>query len=224
MLPMRDPERMNEMSMRQAVRRDQGFTLIEILIVSTIFVMVLLGIYVVYQANQAIYTRGEGRADVQQNARVALDQMNRELLVAGYDPTHVLTNPGSYVNPAGVILTDYAMQSLGASSVRFLADVDGDGATEVVQFAYDGANKRITRQVWVWNTGTSSWTTAGAQGVTEKNIVDSLAFTYRDQSNAVTANVSDVRRIEVSLAATVKVGSQGTQSFSLNSDMRPRNL
>jgi len=210
--------------MESAMRNDRGFTLIEILIASTIFVIVLLGIYVVYETNQATYVRGEGRANVQQNARVALDQMTREFLMAGYDPTKVLANPSSYNSPSGVILSNYAMQSLGASSVRFLADVDGDNITEVVQFAYDATNKRITRQVWVWNAGTSSWTTGGAQAVTEDNTIDSLAFTYRDENNAVTSDTYAVRRIEVALSASVQAGSQGTQSFALNSDIRPRNL
>ncbi|MDH7498895.1 MAG: prepilin-type N-terminal cleavage/methylation domain-containing protein [candidate division NC10 bacterium] len=221
---MRSPERRICRGRGEGQRKDHGFTLIEILIASTIFALVLLGIYVVYETNQATYTRGEGRADVQQNARVALDQMTRELLMAGYDPTRILANPGSYNNPTGVILTNYAMQSLGASSVRFLADVDGDNATEVVQFAYDGTNKQITRQVWVWNTATAAWTTSGAQAITEGNTINSLAFTYRDQNNAVTANSYEVRRIEISLSATVKVGSQGTQSFALDTDIRPRNL
>jgi prepilin-type N-terminal cleavage/methylation domain-containing protein len=210
--------------MESGMRNDRGFTLIEILIASTIFVIVLLGVYVVYETNQATYIRGEGRANVQQNARVALDQMTRELLMAGYDPTKVLANPSAYNTPSGVILTNYAMQALGASTVRFLADVDGDNITEVVEFAYDATNKRITRQVWAWNTGTSSWATGGAQGITENNTIDSLTFTYRDEANAITADTYAVKRVEVSITASVKAGSQGTQSFSLNSDMRPRNL
>lgn len=205
---------------RRMLSDDQGFTLIEILIASTIFVIVLVGLYVVYETNQATYVRGEGRADLQQNVRVALDQMTRELLMAGYDPTKVLAKPGTGIN-------NYALQSIGASTVRFLADVDGDGNTEVVEFAYDGTNKRITRQVWttVWNT--NQWdlgSTGGAQSITEDNTINSLAFTYRDESNAITANDYAVRRIEVSLSASVKVGSQGTQNLSINSDIRPRNL
>ena len=211
-------------------REEKGFTLIEILISSTIFVIVLLGLYVVYETNQSTYMRGEGRADLQQNARVALDQMTRELLMAGYDPTKVLANPGSYNSPSGVILSNYGMQSLGASSIRFLADINGDSATEVVAFSYDGTNKRINRQVWTWNSGTSSWNTGGAQVITEDNTINSLTFAYRDETNSVIAAADysttqyAVRRIEVSISATVKVGSQGTQSLDLNSDVRPRNL
>jgi prepilin-type N-terminal cleavage/methylation domain-containing protein len=207
---------------------DRGFTLIEILIASTIFVIVLLGLYVVYETNQATYVRGEGRADLQQNARVALDQMTRELLMAGYDPTSVLASPANYNQPvlstSGRALTNFAMQNLGANTVRFLTDVNGDGVTEVVEFSYDATNKRINRQIWTWNSGSSTWSTGGAQAITEDNTISSLAFTYRDETNAVTANDFAVRRIEVSLAATVKVDSQGTQSLALNSDVRPRNL
>jgi len=206
--------------LRRPLDKDQGFTLVEVLIASAIFAMVLVGVYVIYDANQATYIRGEGRADLQQNARVALDQMTRELLMAGYDPNKVLAQPGTGIN-------NFAIQSIGASTVRFLADVDGDGNAEVVEFAYDGTNKRITRQVWttVWNT--NKWdlgSTAGAQAITENNTMNSLAFTYRDLSNAVTAVACDVKRIDISISGTIKVGSQGTQSLSLNSSITPRNL
>ncbi|MFH0872843.1 MAG: prepilin-type N-terminal cleavage/methylation domain-containing protein, partial [bacterium] len=66
------------LNMAGIAREEKGFTLIETLIASTIFVMVLLGLYVVYETNQSTYMRGEGRANLQQNARVALDQMTRE--------------------------------------------------------------------------------------------------------------------------------------------------
>ncbi len=206
--------------LRRPLDNDRGFTLVEILIASAIFAMVLVGVYVIYDTNQSTYVRGEGRADLQQNARVALDQMTRELLMAGYDPSKVLAQPGTGIN-------NFAIQSIGPSTVRFLADVNGDGNTEVVQFAYDGTNKRITRQVWttVWNT--NQWdlgSTGGAQSITEDNTINSLAFIYRDDTNAITADDYAVRRIEISLTASVKVGSQGTQALSLNSDVRPRNL
>jgi prepilin-type N-terminal cleavage/methylation domain-containing protein len=210
--------------LRRTLGNDQGFTLIEILIASAIFAMVLVGIYVIYDANQATYTRGEGRANLQQNVRVALDEMTRELLMAGYDPTNILSNPAAY-NTAGKPpggIGNFPMETLGASSVRFLGDVNGDGVTEVVQFSYDSTNKRINRQIWTWNG--SDWATTGAQAITEDNIITSLTFTYCDETNAVTANDYAVRRIEISFLGTVKVGSQGTQTLSLNSDVRPRNL
>ena len=207
---------------RAPLRCQKGFSFVEVLIASTIFVMVLLGIYVVYETNQSTYVRGEGDTGIQQNARVALDQINRELLMAGYDPNKVMAKPGTGIS-------NFVMQNLGATSVKFLADVTGDGTTEVVQFSYDSTNKCVRRQVWetVYNAGTNQWdigTTAGAQAVTENNTIDSLTFTYRDESNAVTANDYAVKRIEVSLTASVRAGTQGTQSYALNSDIRPRNL
>jgi len=204
---------------------DQGFTLVEVLFASALFAIVLAGVYVIYNTNQATYTRGEGRADLQQNARVALDEMTRELLMAGYDPTRVLANPGGY---SGLTLGDFAMQSLAASTVRFLADVNGDGDTDVVEFSYNPTHKRITRQIWALN-GTA-FSTAGAQAITEDNTINSLTFTYYDDTNSQIPSADygtkqhAIRRIEVSFSATVKVGSQGAQSFSLNSSICPRNL
>jgi prepilin-type N-terminal cleavage/methylation domain-containing protein len=234
--------------LRAPLRCQKGFSFVEVLIASTIFVMVLLGIYVVYETNQSTYVRGEADAKVQQNARVALDQINREILMAGDDPgdcknstdrtsltrTRILSNPGLFSTGTRSV-SNYAIQNLAASSVRFLADVNADSNvdglspqnlrhTEVVEFAYDGTNKRITRQVWVWSSSAADWTTGGAQAITENNTIDSLTFTYRDESNAVTANDYAVKRIEVSLTASVRAGTQGTQSYALNSDIRPRNL
>ena len=210
---------------RRSLGNDQGFTFIEVLIASAIFAMVLVGVYVIYDTNQATYTRGEGRADLQQNIRVALDEMTREILMAGYDPTNVLANPGAY---SGLALGDFAMQSLAPSTVRFVADVNGDGDSDVVEFSYDPTNKRITRRVWALSGTTFS--TAGAQAITEDNTVNFLTFTYYDDTNSQIPSADygtkqyAVRRIEVSFSGTVKVGSQGTQSLALNSDIRPRNL
>lgn len=242
------------LNMAGIAREEKGFTLIETLIASTIFVMVLLGLYVVYETNQSTYMRGEGRANLQQNARVALDQMTREFLMAGDDPgnckdstdraalkrTLVLAYPAIF-NKASRSISNFAMQNLGAGSVRFLADVNADSNfdggspanlrhTEVVEFAYDGTNKRITRQVWTWNSAAADWNTAGAQAITEDNTINSLTFAYRDETNSVIAAADystkqyAVKRVEISISGTVKVGSQGTQSLDLNSDVRPRNL
>jgi prepilin-type N-terminal cleavage/methylation domain-containing protein len=229
-------------------RDPRGFTLVEILIASTIFALILLGVYVVYETNQGTYVRGEARSNVQQNVRVALDQITRELLMAGDDPgncknasdratltrTPVLSQPSTF-STGSLTISNYPIQAMASSSVRFLADVNADSNidggsppnyrhTEVVQFAYDASNRTITRQVWTWSAAAGNWTTGGAQAITENGSIQSLTFTYRDENNAITANAYAVRRIEVTISARVSAGSQGTQSFSVSSDIRPRNL
>ncbi len=65
--------------------RDQrGFTLLELLITLSIFLIVLFSVYMVHETNTVSYERSEMRMDIQQNARVALATMEKELRMAGY--------------------------------------------------------------------------------------------------------------------------------------------
>ncbi|MEE8282484.1 MAG: prepilin-type N-terminal cleavage/methylation domain-containing protein, partial [candidate division NC10 bacterium] len=63
-----------------------GFTLAEVLVATTLSTMVLLGVYLLYDVNQATFIRGEQRTDLQQNARIGMDRLVRELRLAGSDP------------------------------------------------------------------------------------------------------------------------------------------
>jgi hypothetical protein len=55
-----------------------------------IFLVVLYGVYVVYDTGEANYMKGTRKWDVQSQARVALERMGREIRMAGYNsPTKV---------------------------------------------------------------------------------------------------------------------------------------
>lgn len=67
----------------------RGFTVVELLISATIMVIVLLAIYLVQDASQATAVRGETQTNIQQNARVAVEAMARDLRMAGYGVPNV---------------------------------------------------------------------------------------------------------------------------------------
>ncbi len=67
-----------------ARRAPRGFTLLEVLLASVIFLVVVGAIYVSYVGNTALFTQGERLTDLQQNARGALDLLAREIRLAGY--------------------------------------------------------------------------------------------------------------------------------------------
>jgi len=46
--------------------------------------VVLLGLYLLYDINQVTFIKGEQQADLQQNARIAIDRIGRELRLVGY--------------------------------------------------------------------------------------------------------------------------------------------
>lgn len=66
--------------------RQQGFSLVELVVGMAIFLLVLLAVYQLFDTGSATYRSGQRKVDVQQNARVALDEIVRQLRVAGYYP------------------------------------------------------------------------------------------------------------------------------------------
>jgi prepilin-type N-terminal cleavage/methylation domain-containing protein len=67
------------MSLTGAMRDERGFTLAELLTAMAVLALLLTGLLLTLQQGQNAYLYGAGRAEVQQNARVALERMLREL-------------------------------------------------------------------------------------------------------------------------------------------------
>ena len=61
-----------------------GFTMVETMFTLTIFLLVLLGVYQVLDSGHSTYTRGTKKQDVQQTARLAMDEMVKRFRMAGY--------------------------------------------------------------------------------------------------------------------------------------------
>lgn len=70
--------------MMKCLRKNSGFTLIELLIVLVLSSILLAGSYRTFIAQQKAYTVQDQVADTQQNVRVAIDKMTREIRMAGY--------------------------------------------------------------------------------------------------------------------------------------------
>lgn len=65
--------------MRRIVRDQRGFTLTELLVVTAVLAILLGAVILIQQKGQEAYVMGSNRVETQQNARVALDLMTREL-------------------------------------------------------------------------------------------------------------------------------------------------
>lgn len=197
------------MKLMNSTRGQKGFTLVEVLVTSAIFGIILAAIYLLYVTNESMMARGENKIDVQQNARVALEMMAREIRVAGYDPA----TPA--VIPLQVPAT--AMQTATSSEIRFIADVTGDGVTDRVAYRFQGT--QIIRE-------SSSWVGGAWSAVTSSPVADNvsvLTFTYFDGSDVATATLANIRRIKIAMRTLVT--ARGRQdAFPLEMDVRLRNL
>ena len=207
---------------------ERGYSLPEVLITSFVLVIVLLAIYIVYDTGLQDYARGTARADVQQNVRVALESMARELRAAGYSPTMSnCTGP-----PSGAIM------AIGTSpaSVTFLADVDGNDCMDQVTYTFvpptnltgpcDSSDPttvgRITRSAQAWSSGAWSPATPAPSDVAQ--CVTGLTITYYDSSGATTTTPANVRRINISITGAENTRGWGARTYTLTSDVRLRNL
>jgi prepilin-type N-terminal cleavage/methylation domain-containing protein len=63
----------------QTFRDQRGFSLAELLVACAMVGVVLAGVFVALQQGENAFLYGTGKVEVQQNARVALDRMVREL-------------------------------------------------------------------------------------------------------------------------------------------------
>ena len=215
---------------------ERGFTFLEFLIASMIFIIVILAVYLMYETNQATFAKGEKDADLQQNARVAMDRLVRELRMAGFDiqATPIIDTPSDTTRPC-----DTAIQSATATSIRFIADVDPDPTpnsgcpsppcTERVEYSYDAAQKRIKREEWPRLTSSTScndsdWSASGgAKSLAEK--ISGLTFAYCCDTNADgNVSLSEITLITVTITASDTIPGQGTRSYTVTSEVRPRNL
>jgi prepilin-type N-terminal cleavage/methylation domain-containing protein len=69
---------------RGSVTGRGGFTLLEALISVVIFSIIMMGVYSVFNVSEGLQAKSLDRSEAQQNARVALDMVERELRLAGY--------------------------------------------------------------------------------------------------------------------------------------------
>lgn len=185
--------------------------------------------YTVYLANQQTYLRGEARSDLQQSARVAMDEVLRALQSLGYDPRRTggfgFRDPANLGTGAGCPARSVGCASEG--EIRFSLDDDGDGVlddegAERVGFRLRSGALQKIKPGGVLNPQPL------ATGVT------ALRFTYLDGNGrtipdppgsayALTPLQRDVvRRVRVELTLARSVGGE-TSTFSLSSDAVLRN-
>jgi prepilin-type N-terminal cleavage/methylation domain-containing protein len=100
-------------------RSHNGFTVVEVLISAVIFLVIMMAMYQLFTSSQANYAGGTRKANVQQNARLAMEEMVRDLRMAGYRPEDGTSNaqPVRVGTPTGIAVIG-AWGTEGASNIR----------------------------------------------------------------------------------------------------------
>jgi prepilin-type N-terminal cleavage/methylation domain-containing protein len=217
----------------RAFSRQDGFTLVELMVAMSIFLLILVGIFQVFDPSRNAYQVSTRKLDVQQNARVAMDRMARQLRMTGYFPENLVPNPVNPLSNSIQVATDSAISVAG--------DLDEVGTSSAYTFCFNSGLRRVSGTIGA----AGSYTCAGGQLMAES--VTALSFAYFDSANnpvpsppgapfnldaqglgaapsfASVAQRSIVRRIVITVTAQENVPSQGTQTYTLTSDVRIRN-
>jgi len=221
--------------MRASTLRGQaGFTLVELMVAMSIFLLILVGIFQVFDPSHRAYQTSERKLDVQQNARVAMDTMARQIRMTGYFPENIDTDTANDLSNR--------IQAASESALAIAGDLDGSGASNAFTFCLDNTGLRRVRGA----IGTAaSYTCANGQLLAES--VTALTFAYFDSANnpipnpptapynldgqafgvapafATTTERAAVRRIVIMVTARESVPGQPAQTYTLASDVRLRN-
>lgn len=146
---------------------ERGYTLAELLTAMAVMGLLLAGLLLTLQEGQTAYQYGAGRAEVQQNARVALDRMLRELRTA----------------------TTITTASSNAVTFTYLDDT---GALITVAYTLSGVPSAINPVLLQRNqTGAANQPDILIGGVSD------LTITYYDINNAVTTTAASVYSVDI---------------------------
>lgn len=197
------------------VRREAGFTLVEVLVAAAMMFAVLFALYAVFDVSVRAFGYGGDRVEAVGNARLAMDRMEREIRAAyPYDQTtdpprrHLFVDPLDPTKPA---VPD-------ATRIAFGNETTGDrkiGATEVIGYYLSGHDLKRSKG-------------GSAQTLLDTMATDGLRFTpcrsVEDCPPAVAVtDEAEIRLLRIELAVEVERRGEDPARQRLATDVYLRN-
>ena len=193
---------------------EKGFTLVELMIAMVISAIVMTSVYSVYSAQQRSYIVQEGVAAMHQNLRAAMYFMEREIRMAGCDPTGA-AGAGIQADSTATLIhftEDFRGKDTGDPPDGDTGDANEDISYFLADADLDGQSDDLVRD------------TGGVEANIEKVIaenIQSLNFTYLDSSGATTAVFDNMRFVQITVVAS---SDDNSQTDTLQTRIHARNL
>lgn len=217
----------------------RGFTLLELLISMSVFLLILMGIYEVFDSSHATYASGAKRVDVQQSARFAMEEMAKRIRLTGYFPENFDADTGNDKTGPIQLATNDALavygdlDNSGSPSMVFLFCRHASGKVLEKKSSIGDANRLtcdedpgadhsigdITLAQNIQELRFSYFTAPGTNVASKPIPADPVPNTY-------TLNPGQrqtVQTIVITLVARETVAGQPTQQYTLTSSIQLRN-
>ena len=200
------------------IKTQQGFTLIELLVAMAITGVVAGGIYSTYYSQQKSYLVQDQVAAMQQNLRAAMHLIERDVRLAGYDPSH---SAGAGVQAANANFIRFTLDihdgaDNDADSVIDEPDEEGNGDGDTLDTGEDITYLRLDPD----GNGVFDLfrrdAIAGADQLLALN-VDAINFVYLDNDGNTTANLDAIRSVQITMvvrAGRMDPGYKDTAIYS----------
>jgi type IV pilus assembly protein PilW len=194
-----------------ALVNKNGFTLTEVLVAMAIAGIVMTGVYALFNSQLRAYSSQEEVAAMQKNLRAAMHFLEKDIRMAGCDPT------GRAMAGIKVALP---------SSIRFTMDIRG-GSSPESDGDCDDPNEDISYSLYtssgVKKLGRKSTSTSNNQPVAEH--IESLQLMYFDEEGKETSSLSNIRSVQITVTAGVPDARAGDlRTKTLIKQVKCRNL
>ncbi len=222
---------------------ESGFTLTELLIGIVLSGIVIAGVYGFFVSQIKTYSLQEQLVEMQENARIAIDTIVRDLQNAGYDPTSsdkfgITTAAFSASNSAGLSLTTSTELYFTVNEDEDASGVIANNPDERFGFRINSNTPTLEAQCFP-DPCTDPW-----EAVADNIDVLSFTYTYANgtassgttdlPSNSVSGrNFGDIREVAISLTGktslpdpsyTHPTEGDNYRRLTLSAEVLPRNL
>jgi len=222
------------------LRRESGFTLVELMLALFVGGVLLTAVYVMMISGQRSTAGVERKVAAQQDVRAALDIMAMEIGMASYNPNfppgQIWRNPPTVSVPCTGTSLNQAWKGIQeATPTAITVEMDigesssiGDDTNEIIRYVYDAANQYISRST---NCGTAQpflgADSGAAAGTRTVRLINNTAginngagnagiFRYYDSTgtelypDTAPANIPAIRRIVMTLAVETEEADPST--------------
>jgi type IV pilus assembly protein PilW len=182
---LRDYQRLN---LYTPFKSEKGFSVIELLVAMAISLVVLASVYSVFRSQQKSTLVREQINMMQQNLRAGMTVMTRDIRMAGYVHPTVTANAGITV--------------ANSDAIEFTR-LDDNNTLPLKKIKYSLNDGKLVRNIQNED-GTNP---SGDQIIAED--IDALDFVYLNENGVVTADLGEIRSVQVTMVARTGKGDPG---------------